>query len=320
MRAAVVREVGAAPEPGELPEPTRSDGEALIQVRTGALNPIDLAIASGRFYAGPPHVPYAPGREGVGIVLEADTVAPGVRVRFERDAGYGSNGSLAELIVVNEEALVPLPADADDAVAAALGTAGLAAWLALGKAELPQGGTVLVLGATGAVGQVAVQCAKLLGAGRVIAAGRNADALERTRELGADALVPLGEGDVAAAVEDAAGGEIDVVIDPLWGEPAVAALGALRIGGRLVHLGTSAGAEATVPSAPLRGKNISIVGHSNLTTPHEVKARAFRELLDHVIAGRVRVDLDVFPLDRVDEAWREQAASPHRKIVVALPQ
>ncbi|TMK69675.1 MAG: zinc-binding dehydrogenase [Actinobacteria bacterium] len=316
MRAAVVREVGAVPEVGELPGPTPGDGEALVEVRAAALNPIDIAIASGRFYAGPPHVPYAPGREGVGLVLESGTLAPGTRVRFERDTGYGANGSLAELIVVDEDALVPLPDDAEDTVAAALGIAGLAAWLALGKAELEQGETVLVLGATGAVGQVAVQGAKLLGAGTVVAAARNADALERTRQLGADAVVPLGDGELADAFKSAAGGEVDAVIDPLWGEPAVAALGALRIGGRLVHLGTSAGLEANVPSASLRGKNVRIIGHSNLTTPHDVKTRAFRELLDHVIAGRIRVDVDVFPLERVADAWREQAASPHRKIVV----
>jgi NADPH:quinone reductase-like Zn-dependent oxidoreductase len=93
----------------------------------------------------------------------------------------------------------------------------------------------------------------------------------------------------------------------------------LRIGGRLVHLGTSASLEATIPSAPLRGKNITIVGHSNLTTPHETKTAAYRELLDDVIAGRIRVDVDVFPFENVGDAWREQAASPHRKIVVALP-
>src|SRR5919198_5670006 len=203
MRAAIVREVGALPEPGELPDPTPSSGEALIEVRAAALNPIDLAIASGRFYAGPPQVPYAPGREGVGVILQGRATQPGTRVRFERDTGYGANGSLAELIVVDEDALVPLPDDADDTIAAGLGIAGVAAWLALQKGELQRGDTILVLGATGAVGQVAVQGAKLLGAARVIGAARNTDALAHTRELGADAVVPLGDGDLGASFKDA---------------------------------------------------------------------------------------------------------------------
>jgi NADPH:quinone reductase-like Zn-dependent oxidoreductase len=317
MKAAVVREVGSLPEPGELPDPQRGEGEALVEVHTAALNPIDLTIASGRFYAGPPKLPYAPGREGVGVVRESGSAEPGTRVRFERDSGYGANGSVAELIAVDDASLVPLPDEADAAEAAALGIAGVAAWLALEKAQV-DGATVIVLGATGAVGQVAVQGAKLMGARRVIAAARNVDALEHARELGADELVSIGEGDLTAALQGAAGGEIDAAIDPLWGEPAVATLSALRIGGRLVHLGTSAGQEATVPSAPLRGRNVSIIGHSNLTTSHETKTRAYSELLEHAIAGRLRVDVDVFRLERVADAWREQAASPHRKIVIQL--
>ena len=319
MRAAVVAEVGGTPTLGELPDPAPSAGDALIEVHAAALNPIDLAIASGRFYAGPPHVPYAPGREGAGVVLEGSGAVRGTRVRFERDVGYGANGSLAQRIVVDEEALVPLPDDASDPVAAALGIAGLAAWLSLEKAAIPAGGTVIVLGATGAVGQVAVQGAKLFGATRVVAAARDADALERTRELGADAIVRLdGGNDVAAALRDAAGGDADSVIDPLWGEPAVAALATLRVGGRLVHMGTSAALDAVVPSSAVRARNISIVGHSNLTTSHAEKRRAYAELLEHVVRGRVRVELEVFPLDRVEEAWSAQAASPHRKIVVEI--
>jgi NADPH2:quinone reductase len=237
-------------------------------------------------------------------------------VRFERDSGYGSNGSVAELATAPEAALVSLPDDVDDAVAASLGIAGLAAWLALEKAAV-EGETVVVLGATGASGQVAVQGAKLLGARRVIAAARNVDALESVRALGADATVPIGDGDLTASLKEAADGEVDVVIDPLWAEPAVAALKALRVGGRLVHFGTSAGPEATIPSAPLRGNNVSIIGHSNLTTPHEKKTRAFHELVNYVVAGKLRVDVDVFPLERVGDAWREQASSPHRKIVIS---
>jgi NADPH:quinone reductase-like Zn-dependent oxidoreductase len=317
MKAAVISEVGSPPELGELPDPQRGEGEALVEVHAAALNPIDLTIASGRFYAGPPQVPYAPGREGVGVVRESESTPAGTRVRFERDSGYGANGSVAELIVVDDASLVRLPDDADDAQAAALGVAGVAAWLALEKAQV-DGGTVVVLGATGAVGQVAVQGAKLMGARRVVAAARNADALEQVRELGADDLVAIGGGDLTAALKEAAGGEVDAVIDPLWGEPAVATLSALRVGGRLVHLGASAGQEATVPSAPLRGRNVSILGHSNLTTPHETKTRAYSELLEHATAGRLRVNVDVFSLERVADAWREQAASPHRKIVIQL--
>lgn len=317
MRAAVVREVGTPPEPGELPDPERSDADALIEVHAAALNPIDIAIASGRFYAGLPHVPYAPGREGAGVVREAKSLTSGTRVRFERDSGYGTNGSIAELIVAPESACVPLPDAADDELAAALGIAGLAAWLALEKANV-SGATVVVLGATGAVGQIAIQGAKLLGARRVIASARNADALAQARELGADEVVPIGDADLTEALRDAAGGDVDAVIDPLWGEPAVAALKSLGLGGRHVHLGASAGAEATVPSAPLRGKNVSIIGHSSLTTPEDVKTRAYRELIEHATAGRLRIELDVFPLDRIADAWAEQAASPHRKVVIDI--
>ena len=315
MRAAVVGEVDAPPEPGELPDPQRRNGEALVEVLAAALNPIDVKIASGTFYAGPPEVPYAPGREGVGLVREGDRIAEGTRVRFELDSGYGTNGSVAEFVTVDEAACVPLSDDVEDDVAAALGIAGIVSWLALEKANV-DGATVVVLGATGASGQIAVQGAKLMGAKQVIAAARNVDALSRATDLGADAVVPIGDDDLTAALKNAAAGEIDVVIDPLWGAPAVAALKSLRIGGVLVHFGTSAGIEATVPSAPLRGNNITIVGHSNLTTPNEVKARAYGELVKHAIGGRLRVALDVFPLDRIADAWGEQAAFPHRKIVI----
>jgi NADPH:quinone reductase len=318
MRAAIVREVGSNPEPGELPDPSPHPPEALVEVHAAAINPIDVTIASGRFYAGPPHVPYVPGREGVGIVRESPTLEPGTRVRFERDSGYGANGSIAELVAVDEDALIPLPDGVDDTVAAALGVAGVGAWLSVEKAQLRAGEKVLVLGATGAVGRVAVQAAKAAGAGTVVAAARNADALEQTRGLGADETVPLHGDDLSGAFKEAAGGELDAVIDPLWGEPAVAALNALRLGGRLVHLGTSAALEATIPSASLRGKNLTIIGHSNLTTPNETRARAYLELLGEVDSGRIRIDVDVFPLDRVADAWSEQAASPHRKLVVKI--
>ncbi|MGH2707146.1 MAG: quinone oxidoreductase family protein [Actinomycetota bacterium] len=320
MRAAVVEKIAQPPRPGEVAEPERGRGESLVEVRAASLNPIDLAIASGRFYAGPPQVPYVPGTEGSGVILEGETLPPGTRVRFEVQAGYGRNGALAERVGVADRDLIPLPETADDALAAALGIAGLAAWLALvHRAGLRAGETVLVLGASGALGQLAVQGAKLLGAGRVVAAARSRHGLERAASLGADAIVVLGDEsreELAKRFRQAAGGEIDVVVDPLWGEPAMAALGALGLEGRLVNLGQSAAASANLTSAAVRGRMRAILGHSNLTTPPEVKADTYRTLLTHAMNGELTVDLEEVSLVEVTAAWERQAGFPSRKIVV----
>jgi NADPH2:quinone reductase len=321
MRAAIVEQVGAAPRPGEAPAPSRGEEDALIAVEAGSINPIDVNVAAGRFYAGPPQVPYVPGREGVGRVLEAPTVAPGTLVRFEVNAGYGYGGSLAERAAAPEEDLIELPAGADPALAAGLGIVGMAAWLALERrGRVALGETVLVLGASGAVGKVAVQAARILGARRVVAAARSPEGLRRAAELGADAAVELSDGlsrkELAERFREAAGGEIDVVVDPLWGEPAMAALEALAIEGRLVHLGQSAGDEARVISAPLRGRARAILGHSNLVAPLEARRDAFQKLLEHARAGRLELDRDVLPLERIEEAWERQPRSQGRKLVI----
>jgi NADPH:quinone reductase len=318
VRGAVIDEIGQPPSIRDVEEPTRGAGEALIRVTAAAINPLDLAIASGRYYGGSPETPFVSGTEGVGMVIEADSVAAGTRVRFE--ARSGRYGSLAERALAGEDTLIELPEGTDDALAAAVGVAGLAAWLALrSRGALRAGEKVLVLGASGAVGQMAVQSAKILGAARVIAAARSAEGLRRAQELGADAVVELGQDDVDALSErfrQAAGGDIDLVIDPLWGEPAVASLQALRTGGRLVNLGQSAGPEAVISSASVRSRMRSVLGHANQMVTPSVRRDAYLAILEHAVAGRLTVDFDVIPLDEVARAWERQAASPHRKIVV----
>jgi NADPH:quinone reductase-like Zn-dependent oxidoreductase len=318
VRAAIIDRIGEPPRLGEMEEPVRESGKALIQVAAASINPLDLAIAAGRYYGGSPEPPYVPGTEGVGAVLEADSVSAGTIVRFE--ARSGRYGSLAERALAPEETLIELPTATYNVLAAAIGVAGLAAWLALeNRGKLTKGETVLVLGASGAVGQIAIQAAKILGAERVIAAARSLDGLRRALELGADTSVELGSqgvDELSDQFREAAGGEIDLVVDPLWGTPAIAALQALRTGGRLVNLGQSAGAEAPVSSAAVRSRMRSIVGHANAMTPGDVKRDAYLTLLEHAKAGRLAVDFEVMPLEEIAPAWELQTTSPHRKIVL----
>jgi NADPH2:quinone reductase len=322
MRAAIIERLGEPPVVAEAPDPAPEEGDVVVEVLAASLNPVDLTVAAGRFYAGPPRVPYVPGREGVGRVVSGTAVEPGTLVRFEVDAGFGRGGSLAERAAAPDENVVELPPETDPALAAALGIAGLAGWLPLSdRARLREGERVLVLGASGAVGQVAVQAARILGAATVVAAARSADGLRRAQELGADATVQLSEegslSELAERFRDAAGGELDVVVDPLWGMPARSAMDALARGsGRHVNVGQSAAPALELPSAVVRGRAIAVIGYSGFVTPEERKAQAYLELLEHALHGRLVIDHDVLALSDAGEAWRRQAQSPHRKLVL----
>jgi NADPH:quinone reductase-like Zn-dependent oxidoreductase len=308
MRAAVLHDFGA-PRYDEYDDPTAGAGQAVVEVAAAGLNPIDLARARGGSYLGAPELPSVPGMEGVGTL-------DGRRVYFlEAVQPFGSMG---ERCLVDPAQAIAVPDGVDDATGVALGIAGLAAWLALEwRARVAAGETVLVLGATGTVGLIAVQAARLLGAGRVVAAGRDADGLRRATEAGADAVVHLGEtDDLAGAFREAAGDRLDVVVDPLWGEPAVAALQAGTEGVRLVQIGQSAGAEATLPSAAIRGKLASILGHTNLRVPFDVLSAAYGALAEHAAAGRISVETEVLPLAEVQAAWERQTSGPGRKLVL----
>jgi NADPH2:quinone reductase len=315
LKAAIVHELGATPVVEDAPEPQPGDGQAVVALGAAALNPVDLAITGGTFYGGHPPLPFAAGREGVGRVVAGSRFAPGTRVATVKAA----TGSLAERFLADEAELWALPDGEDDAMAAALGIAGLAGWVAVEeRGRLEQGERVLVLGATGVVGQVAVQAARLLGAGRVVAAGRDPKRLERCRELGADATVALGDPDGMADALRAAfpDGGPELVVDPLWGPPAAAALANAPLDMRLVQLGQSAGAEIALASATVRGKRLRIVGHTVLEAPIAVLAAAHRRMLEHAAAGELRLELETAPLERIGEAWERLRAGTDRKLVV----
>ena len=185
---------------------------------------------------------------------------------------------------------------------------------------LTGGENVLVLGATGAVGLVAVQAAKLLGAARVVAAGRSAEGLERATELGADGTVRLDVDDLASAFRDAFGGSgPSYVFDPVWGAPLAAAVQAATPRATIVNLGQSAGATAELASGPIRFKNLSLLGHTNFAVPEDELTEHYHRLVGHVAAGEIVFDVERVPLDAVASAWQRQADGTGGTKLVLVP-
>jgi NADPH:quinone reductase-like Zn-dependent oxidoreductase len=337
VRAAVVEAMGRPPAPAEVREPRRRQGEALVRISAAALNPVELHIWHGHFFDGPPQPPYVIGLEGVGVVEEGELLAPGTRVRVEFvHPGCGRDGAVAQYAVAPEEpdasnrasqaSVAPIGDELDDTAAAALGVPVFTALMCLERAQAAgaplDGAHVLVTGATGAVGLVAVQLAKLMGAARVVAAGRNPERLERARSLGADASVELADGlareELRALFADAAGGRLDVALDPLWGEPARAAIEALTRDGVYVSFGQAAAPVAELSGIPLRNRRISVVGHSGAwATPQERQA-ALSRAYELARRGGVRLELDTdeLGLDEIGAAWERLAGSAGRRLIV----
>jgi NADPH2:quinone reductase len=302
-RAAVLTEHGTAPAVAERDHPAPAPGQVLIDVVAAPITPLDLLCASGTSYFGKPALPYVPGVQGVGVVAGPGGPYPaGTPVWFATAAGMRpGDGSMASRAAVPADDAVEIPAGVDPVLAAALGLSAIAAWMGLTfRGGLLPGETVLVLGAGGVVGQVGVQAARLLGADRVIAAARSAGARERATALGADAAVPLEE--IATA------GPVDLVLDPLFGPPAEAAVQALAPHGRLVNLGSSAAPTATFDSATVRSRPLRILGYTNNELTPEQRAGALTAVLAHAAAGRLTTAHERVPFADAADAWARQAA------------
>jgi NADPH2:quinone reductase len=313
MRAAVVREIGNLPEAGEVPDPEASDGREPLEVIAAGLNPIDIAVSAGRYFGGHPELPYVPGAEGVARLSDGT-------LGYLHGDGLGTtrNGTFAERVLFDPAQAFPVPEGLAPELAGSLGAAGLAGFVPLAwLAPVQPDDIVLVLGATGTAGIVAVQTARLLGAARIVAAGRDEAALERARERGADAAVRLEEGlDLAEAFREACGEGPTLVFDPLWGEPARAAVEAAGQGARIVNLGQSAGPESTLRSGAVRGKALRILGYQNFGVPRDILSEHYVRLAEHVARREIAFDVETVPLERIGDAWQRQAESPHVKLVV----
>ncbi|RAO23998.1 NADPH:quinone reductase [Micromonospora noduli] len=320
IRAAVLTTCGDAPTITERPAPVPADGTVAVAVEAVPITPLDVLCASGTSYFGPPSTPYVPGVQGVG------RLADGTPVWFGTSAGMrsGVDGSMATTVTVPTVDVVALPADVPLTLLAALGLSAVAAHAALTHAGgLAAGDQVIVLGAGGVVGQAAVQLALLGGARRVIAVARSAAARARAEELGAAVAVPLLPDDDVASMADrlrhAADGPVDLVLDPVFGVPAAAALRVLRPGGRLVNLGSAAGATAPIESAVLRSGALRMIGYTNNGLSTAERAAALTVVAGHAAAGRLTVDHEIVPFDAIADAWaRQDAGTTAGRIVLAL--
>jgi NADPH:quinone reductase-like Zn-dependent oxidoreductase len=316
MHAAVVRSFDAPPryETFPVPEPS-GEQEVAVDVLAAGLHPRVRSGASGSHYTATEALPLIPGIDGVGRSAEGQLL---YFVAFD-----GAPGSMAERTVVDRRRAAVLPDDADVAAIAAGMNPGMSSWVAL-RRRIPfsAGQKVLVLGATGNAGQMAVQIAKFLGAGHVAAAGRDPDRLAGLMGLGADEVVSLtgGPAEIGDALA-AAGADADVVIDYLWGsvtELAIPALVEARADPTRplwwIQIGSMAGPTITLPSAALRAANLQLLGsgQGSLTTAGIVAE--LPELADQISAGTFAVDPLRTPLSDVESAWNSPAA-PGQRVV-----
>ena len=313
MRAALIETPGSPAVSGERPEPTRGDGEVLVAVSAAPIVPLDRLCASGTSYFGVPSTPYVPGVQGVGLVLDGTVDLPtGTPVWFATSAGMQpGDGSMRAVAAVPVHDVVALPPGADPVLVAALGLSAVAAWMALTlRGGLTAGERVLVLGAGGVVGQAAIQLARSAGAGRIVAAARGERSGDRALALGADVAVSLG-GTASDDVPDVAeladrlrvDGPVDLVVDPLFGVPAAAALRVLRPHGRLVNLGGSAAETSPIDSSTLRSRSLRLLGYTNNDLTPEQRAGALTHVVDEVLAGRLTAAHEPVPLVDVTGVW-----------------
>jgi NADPH:quinone reductase-like Zn-dependent oxidoreductase len=323
VRAAVLETPGVAPAFREHPDPVASSAHTSVQVTAAPVVPLDLLCASGTSYFGRPVTPYVPGVQGVGVVEHSATLPAGTRVFFATTAGMApGDGGMAERCVVPDVDVIPVPADVSDPELAALGLSAVAAWMVLTwRGRLQEGEHVLVLGAGGAVGQAALGAARVLGAGRVVAVARSEQAQERARRLGADAVVPLSDDvdSLTARLQDASNGRVDVVVDPVFGVAATAAVRVLAPGGRLVNLGGASGDVAQFSSAVLRGRSAEILGYTNNALSPGMRREALTAVAEHAARGRISVAYEALPLRDVSDAWNRQTTGSADTRLVLTP-
>jgi NADPH:quinone reductase-like Zn-dependent oxidoreductase len=319
MKAAIVLEAGKTPVYGDFRDPVPENGEVLVTVSAAALSNLTKGRASGTHYSASGKPPFVVGVDGVG------RLGDGRRVYFVLPRAPFA--SMAEKTVVVPSQCVPLPDNLDDVTAAAIANPGMSAWAALKeRAKLKAGESVIVNGATGSAGRLAIQIAKFMGARRVIATGRNLEALKALSALGADVAIPIGDGGDAfqgAMEEQFSGGGVNVVLDYLWGPSAERILIAGAKAGkegvpvRFVQIGSMSAPNITLPSAVVRATAIAIMGSGIGSVSMDGLVGSIAELMKATVPGGFKIATKTFRLAEVERVWAETDSS--QRIVFRIP-
>ncbi|GAA2212105.1 zinc-binding alcohol dehydrogenase family protein [Nonomuraea monospora] len=318
MKAAVLHEIGGVPRYEDFPDPVPGEGEVLIDVKAVAVENVDKAIAAGTHYTSAGftgRLPAIPAFDGVGALPDGTLV------------GFGNPrlpyGALAQRTVVPAGSYAPVPEDVDPAVVTVLASAitGMAIRTAAGFVP---GETVLVQGATGVAGRLAVQVARLLGAGRIVATGRDDTQLREVRELGADAVINTAVPDdvLARAFADARGDGYDVVLDYLWGRPTEVLLGTLVPESfgfgrptRIVQVGESAAPALNLPADALRTSGVEIYGAAK-GLDAATMGEAYGQVVAWTRAGELVFGVERVPLSGIETAWQRTDLKGRRLVVL----
>jgi NADPH:quinone reductase-like Zn-dependent oxidoreductase len=314
MKAAVVKEAGKNPVYGDFKDPVSGEGEVSISVTAAALSQLARGRASGSHYSSPGVFPFVAGVDGVGRLDN------GRRVYFVLPKA--PQGSMAERVSIRREQCIDLPDDLDDVTAAAIANPGMSSWAALReRAKIVAGETVLINGATGTSGSLAVQIAKHLGAKKVIATGRNVASLNALTAIGADVIIPLVE-DLRAmenAFKEQFQSGVDIVIDYLWGTSAERLLTAAAKGGReaapirFVQIGSMSGQDITLSSSVLRSTAIELMGSGIGSVSFDRLLKSIEDLLKVTVARGFKIATKTIPLADVEKTW-DTAGSAARTV------
>lgn len=305
MKAAIINTVGQTPIYGDYPKPKAKDEQVIINVNASALSNLTKMRAMGRHYSVNNQNNFIPGVDGVGVTSDRQ------RVYFAlTEAPYGG---LAEQTVINKNLMIPIPDEVDDITAAAIANPGMSSWAALVyRADLKPGQTVLINGATGSAGSLAIQIARHLGAGKVIITGRNEDKLAK---LDADQFIAFdltksnGQEEMINRLKPIASSGIDVVLDYLWGDSALAVMTAVaksnyKFPTKFITIGSAAGQKnISLPSAAFRSSKLELMGSGINSVSIENMLDAVSGVYQMVAKDGIKIPTVIFSLSEIKEVW-----------------